>query len=343
MWRIILILLIIAFLSLGVAWLADTPGIVTVDWGSYHLETSLPMLLAIVASTALLFMLIYTLVLTLLYTPRHWAHSRLAGRQMRGIEAMTAAFAALATSDLRQARKQVLRAQQYLPHQPLPLMLAAQLARMEGNDSKARLYTEKMLGNEVTEAMALRHLIENTRNADDHATALTYAEKALALNPKDTGMIATLCELYVKTGNPSRAKHLLEHSLQRRYIDKKFFRQESARILCEEAKQLMEQRRTDAAIIQLKESLSRQPELTEAAVLLAEILIARNESEKAFAILAKSWKYAPHASLRETLVRLGENEQNRKKFISSLQKIAKIHPEHEESELLLRDINNTAG
>ena len=116
MLRLIILLLSITALSLGFAWIADEPGHVSIDWGDYHLESSLLVLLAGVAFFALACMVSYTLLFTLVRTPRMWLRSQLARRQSLGLTALTDAFAAIATQDMRTAKKQIARAQQYIPH-----------------------------------------------------------------------------------------------------------------------------------------------------------------------------------------------------------------------------------
>ena len=258
MLRLFFILLIITGLSLGIAWLADEPGRVVVDWANYHLETSLLVILAAVALLALWFMLIYFVLFALIRSPRYFLRSRLAKRQSLGLTALTEAFAAIATQDITTARRQIARAQQYLPNQPLTLMLSAQAARLEGNESKARLYLEQMLKSGGTEFMALRGFIETAkRNRDDDA-ALGYAEKAIAIKPQDSWLITMLAGLYAKAGRVQEALRLLEQSARKRYISRRDSRRLGANVLYENARALMQQQRFDFAIAVLEDVLRRK-------------------------------------------------------------------------------------
>lgn len=341
--RIILILVVISLCSMAVSWVTDEPGRVIIDWSFYHIETSMATGLTAIALLTLLFVLSYSVIILLLHTPGQWTRSRLAKRQMLGLESITASFAAIAAHDLAVARKKLLRAQQYLPHQPMTMMLAAQIARLEGNESKSRLYIEKMLGHEVTEFIALRNLIENAVNSGDNTLAIEYAEKALTIKPQDNWLITTIAMLYVKTGRHQDAARLLELSLKKRYIDKQFFYRETAHALYETAKQLTEHKRYDSAISHIKESLKKLPYFPEASSLLAEIYLKKADLKSSINTIEKAWKIAPHKSLRLYLLEILEKSDNRKKIIPSVQKIAKIHPEHEESLMLISDINNISS
>ncbi len=343
MLRIIILLIIIACVSLGIAWIADEPGKVVIDWSYYHIETSVLILMAAMAFLALLCLLFYSLLHLVFHTPHSWKKSRMAKRQLLGLESLTETFAALAVQDLSIAHKKLERAQKYLPDQPITMMLAAQLARMEGNEGNAKLYIEKMLGHETTEFIALRNLIENAKNSNDIKTAIDYCKKALALKPNDNWLIATASELYARSGQTNEAYGLLESSYKKRYINRKFFHRETAYLLYENAKLLSERHHYDSAIAQLEQSLRKVPDFTPSHVLLADIYIEKDDIRKAIKIISNAWKIKPEKTLRESLVKALQKSDSKQKYISSVEKIATIHPDHEESRLLLKDIDKCNG
>ena len=342
--RLIFTLLIIALLSLAVTWIADEPGKVMIDWSTYHVETSVLILLAFTACVALFCVLVYSLLSLLFHTPGNWTRLRLAKRQMLGIESITQTFAAIATHDMELAHKKLALARQYLPNQPLPLMLAAQIARLEGDERNAHRYIEQMLGNEVTEFMALSDMVEKAKSGNDIPMAIIHAQKALAIKPQDNWIISSLAALYVKAGRSKDASLLLESSLRNHYINRPFYHRETASLLYEKAKALVEEKRHDSAIAVLEESLRHVPGYVPATSLLAEIHItARNDVKKALKILGNAWKIEPHPSLREVLLKCVETFHNKQKFIPTLWKIAKVNPEHEESKLLVKEIKNVSN
>ncbi len=343
MTRLILILLTITGLSLGIAWVADEPGRVAIDWGNYHIESSLLVLLAAVAIAALWCMIVYHVLFAILRTPRSWLRSRLAKRQALGLEALTAAFAAIATQDIRTARKQIKRAQQHLPHQPLTLMLASQVARLEGNESQSRLYLEQMLKSESTEFMAMRGLIENARRGQDDDTALTHAEKALQLKPQDPWLITTLVGLYARKQRTQDALRLLDIAVRKRAISRQEQRVLIAAALYEHARPLVEQKRWDIALPALHDVLKCKPDFVPASALLAESYIAQGEIPRALKVVSDAWKAAPHPLLTQAMLRCFEFEKMRRKVIRTVNKIARIHPENRESRFLTAAIALKSG
>src|SRR5262249_6826674 len=105
--RLVILLLTLTALSLGLSWIADEPGRVAIDWGNYHIESSLLVILTGVAFFALACMLLYSFIFLLIRTPRMWARSQMMRRQTLGLAALTDAFAAIATHDVRTAKKQI--------------------------------------------------------------------------------------------------------------------------------------------------------------------------------------------------------------------------------------------
>lgn len=340
--RILLFLAIVTCISLGISWMADEPGQVVIDWSNYHIETSVLALVSAVTVLVFTCMMLYSLLHILISTPHNWKRTRRAKHQLLGLESISATFAAIATQDTVTAHKKLKQAQKYLPSQPITLMLSAQLARMEGNESKSRLYIEQMLGNEVTEFMALRSLIEKARNNNFIDEAIAHAKKALAIKPGDNWLIATLAGLYAQAGQSQDAVHLLDTSLKKRYINRKFFLRETAHVLFEDAQRLVLAKRMEAAIDLLERTLGTLPDYREASVLLAQVHMMRDDIAKAVKTISSAWKITPHQELRETLTEVLEKYSGNQKILSSVEKIATIHPEHEETGLLYKAINEKA-
>jgi HemY protein len=334
MLRLCIVLLIITALSLSLAWVADEPGRVIVDWAQYHIETSVLVLVAASAALGASSMAIYGTLRLLLQTPHHWSHKRLAKRQTQGLEALTEAFAAIATQDTAEAKKQIGRAQLLLPHQPLPMMLAAQVARQEGNESQARLYLEKMSKSKATGFLALRGLMENARRAGDDPSAVRYGEEALALKPQDPGLIKALAGLYAKQNRTQHALALLENAWRKRALDKDENRRLSAYALYENAQTLIRHKREDFAIAVLEDVLRKQSDFAPAGALLAATYTKKNETKRALKILQAAWKRMPHPTLSEALIACYEASTDREKVRSKIQKITQAHPDERESRFL---------
>ena len=335
MTRLVLILLTITLFSLGVAWIADEPGRVVIDWNNYHIESSLLVLIAAIAIGALWCMLIYYVLFLFFRSPRSWLRSRLAKRQSLGLEALTSAFAAIAVQDVRSAQKHIRKARQHLPHQPLTLMLASQVARLEGNESKSRLYLEQMLKSESTEFMAMRGLIESARRGQDDDAAIVQAEKAIQVKPGAPWLCTTLAGLYIRKGRTQEALKLLDTAVRKRAITRKTQRTLIAAALYEYAKPLCAQQRFDVAVPALKDSLKCRPDFAPATALLADAHMQQDEPARALKAIASAWKTGPHPMLSQALLKLMNAEQTRKAAHRAGIRMARQHAEHRESRYLL--------
>jgi HemY protein len=338
--RIALLLAVITVLSLGAAWLGDEPGHVAIDWSDYHIETSLLVLLAAVALLSLACVVAYLLFFAIVRSPGGWMRSRAAKRQSLGLTALTEAFTAIATQDIRSAKKQLAKAQHYMPQQPLTLMLAAQTARMEGDESKARLYLERLLATDGGEYMATRSLIENARRNNDPAAAVSYAEKALSLKPSDAWTATTLIALYSKLGRSQQALQLIALSARRRALTKAEARKFNAYVLFESASGLIADGRDDAAVPALVDSLYNLPGFVPSAALLGVTYFTFKEPKLALKAISAAWKKTPHVALTRALLKGWDTgtDSDQKAIIKAARKLAQMHLQHNESQYLLAEM-----
>lgn len=346
--RLIILLLVIMLFSLGIAWLADEPGRVAVDWGVYRLEASVLTMVACIALLALAFVTLYWLVFLLIRSPRLWSQSRLAKRQSLGITALTETFAAIATQDTRGAKRYLKRAESLLPDQPLTLMLASQVARLEGNEPKSQQYLERMSKTGVTEFLSLRGLIENARRAGDFPLALRYAEKAYDIKPQDHWVALTLIGLYADSGRAEEALQHMQRAAKKRAIHADEVRLIRAGLLCVDAKRLAQSQQYDSAIFRLKDALRRNPAFVPATVLLASVYSAKGDASLAFHTVGEGWKRAAHPEIGEEIIRCYDAAKDKKRAKKLVQKMAKRYPESVESQVLMarlaikEDDNNSA-
>ena len=338
--KIILILFLIGALSLGMMQIADEPGKVAIDWSNYHIETSLLFMVAATAFFALLVMIVYALGYMVFSAPARWSHSRSFKRNSLGLSLLTESFAAITAGDMKSAQKKLTQAKKYMPDQPMTLMLAAQIARSEGNEQEARRYIEQMLTNDATEFVALRSLTENAIQADNAALAMHYAEKALKTKPSDNWLIVTLCELYARNGKLQDAIKLLDTSLRKGAISRVIYKRESALLSYRNARDLFTQQRYDRAIEALKSALKKKPDLIEGYALLAEICIAKGDIKNACKVLLNGWKIAPDRALREVFLKALDKYTDKQQYFSYARKMLQLYPEHEETHLLAAEVNS---
>lgn len=335
MTRLLLLLLVIVLLSVGLAWVAEQPGAVAIDWGVYRIETTVLTLAACIALAALLLVIIYWILGLVLRSPRQWSNARLVKRQSLGITALTETFAAIASQDMRSAQRHLKRAEHLLPDQPLTLMLASQVARLEGNEAKSQRYLERMSKASVTEFLSIRGQIENARRAGDVQQAQRLAEKAFDMKSHDHWVALALIGLYAESSRADDALQVLQKAMRKRAIQSDEAHAIRAGLLCVDAKKLTDNQHFDSAIVRLKDALRRNPGFVPATVLLASLYSRKADASLAFHTVGEGWKRQAHPEIGEETIRAYRSAKDKKRAAKIIRKMAKRRPDSLESKVLL--------
>jgi HemY protein len=335
MTRLIILLIVIVGVSLGLSWLADEPGRVAIDWSVYRIETSVLTLIACIALTALLFVILYWFVFSVFRSPKQYAQYKLAKRQSLGITALTETFAAIAAQDVRGAKRYIKRAENMLPDQPLTLMLASQVARLEGNDAKSQQYLERMGKSGVTEFLSLRGLIENARRAGDYTVALQHAEKAYTMKPHDHWLAVTLVGLLSEAGRTDEALVHMKRAARKRAIHADELHTLRAGLLCTDARVLAEKKQWQPALARLKDALRRNKTFVPAIVEMSQVYVNQSDASMALKVAGDGWKRNLHPEIGEQLIRAYEVAKDKKKAAKIIRKLAKLHKDSDEANVML--------
>ena len=99
MYRIILFLVLIALAAAGAAWIADQTGDVTLAWGGWRMQTSLPVFALALGVTIVAGMLGWTILRALWRMPQRVRRSRRERRHARGRHAITHGLLAIGHGD----------------------------------------------------------------------------------------------------------------------------------------------------------------------------------------------------------------------------------------------------
>src|SRR5258707_600471 len=105
MYRIILFLVLIALAAAGAAWIADQTGDVTLSWGSWRVQTSLPVFVLTLGVAIVAGMLAWTMLRALWRMPERIRRGRRERRHARGRHAITHGLLAIGHGDSTAARR----------------------------------------------------------------------------------------------------------------------------------------------------------------------------------------------------------------------------------------------
>jgi HemY protein len=310
--RMIIWFVVLAVLAAVVAWLADRPGEIVVNWLGYRIETSLAVaLLALVAVLAVLW-LVWSLLRRLLHIPGAVSDYFYYRRRRRGHEALSRGIVAVAARDRDAAGRHADRAVRLLPRDPLARLLEAQSAQLRGDHQRVERVFADMLADPETEVVALRGLFIRARQGGNEAKAREFAERAYRRQPGlDWASDAVLKTQAAQRDWPA-VLSVLESQRRSRLLDDDTARRKRAVVLTAQALEA-EAADADAALDLAGKALKLDPGLVPAAVLAARINFARGSLKRGLKVIEKAWAINHHPDLAEAYAhaRPGESARDR--------------------------------
>ncbi len=310
--RLILFLLFVVAAATGLAWLADRPGNLVVNWEGYEIETSV--FRAVVLLSALLGAVLFawSLVRQVWRSPAAVGQFMARRRQQRGLEALSSGMIAIGAGDRGSATRYAVQARKALPNEPLTHLLRAQAAQLAGDGATSRRIFEAMLASPDTEQLGLRGLyLEAIREGETEA-ARQFAERAIALNPKLDWAVEQLFELQCKARDWSGALDTVAVARKQGHIERSTADRRRAVLLAAQAIE-KEDGDPERALNLAIEAHGLAPDLVPAAALAGRMLASRGNTPRATKILQKTWARSPHPDLATAYAyaRLGDSPRDR--------------------------------
>ena len=317
--RVLFFILCIVAAALGLAWLADRPGAITVEWLGYQVETSAFVgALAIIALVAVL-ILLWSVVRYLLTRPAAIAAYTKERRKQQGLDALSRGLLAIGVGDRTQAQRYAGIARRNLPDEPLTALLRAQAAQLKGDRAAARRAFEAMLDRPETELLGVRGLFLEASRRNDIDAARGLAQRAVKGDPKLGWGVNALFDLQAREGDFDGALDTLAIGRHNGHFDADTGTRRRAVLLTAEAREL-EASNSDKALALASEALRLAPSLVPAAEIAGRILAARGEARQASRLISRTWKLSPHPDLAlvYAFVKPGESPRERLKRIKHL-------------------------
>ncbi|MGH6735368.1 MAG: heme biosynthesis HemY N-terminal domain-containing protein [Methyloceanibacter sp.] len=294
--RILLFVFVVVAAALGLAWLADRPGTITVEWLGYQVVTSAFVgTLAVIALVALLLLAVW-LARYLWTRPAVVAAYVRERRRQQGYDALSRGLLAIGVGDRALAQRYAGIAGRNLPREPLTALLRAQAAQLKGDRAAARRAFEGMLDRPETQLLGVRGLFLEAQRGDDTDAARTLAEQAVKRDPKLAWGVNALFDLQARAGDWEGALETLAIARLNGHVDPDTANRRRAVLLTAEAHEV-EAFKPDKALALANEALRLAPALIPAAEIAARVLASKGEARAASRLVAKTWKLAPHPDL----------------------------------------------
>ena len=336
-------LVIQAGLAIAAAlFLVENPGAVSIEWLGYQAQTDMGVLVLLALAIMVIAALFYRLWRAILGAPGSIARNRNQNRRMKGYQALTQGMVAVAAGDADTAARLSRKADTLLDEPPLTMLLAAQAAQLNGDDSAAARYFERMLERTETEFLALRGLLNQAMRDDDPVRALDLAQRARAIRPMTPWVIRTCLELEVRMRRWVEAQDSLMAAQRSGLVDADAARRQKATILIERSREAEAAENYDAAQSLAHQAVALVPDLVPAVVREARMLERNERLRQASKLIEKSWPRTPHRDLAEIYLDL-ERDDDPLARLRRAERLFALAPDDPESQLLLARSQMNAG
>jgi HemY protein len=317
--RVFFFILCVIGAALGLAWLADRPGTINVEWLGYQIETSALVGVLAIAALVVILLLLWSALRYLMTRPAAIDAYRKERRKQQGYDALSRGLLAIGVGDRTQAQRYAGIARRNLPNEPLTALLRAQAAQLKGDKAAARRSFEAMLDRPETELLGVRGLFLEAKRSNDMEAARSLAERAVKRDPKLAWGVNALFDLQAREGDFNGALDTLAVGRQNGHFDAETGTRRRAVLLTAEAREL-ESTNPDKALVLANEALRLAPSLVPAAEVAGRILAARGETRQASRLVSRTWKLSPHPDLALVYAHAkpGESPRDRLKRVKYL-------------------------
>ena len=331
--RVAIFFVVLGLIALGVHWVADRPGTVSVTWVGWHIETSVMVVKAALLLVIAASIFLWSLLVMLWRAPGRTGEAMRRKRDERGRKAIMRGLIAVGAGDARAAQRFVGDVDKLAPNDPLALLLSAQSAQLAGDRAAAERTFRAMTQHEPTKLLGLRGLFIEAQRRDDIANARRYAEEAAKIAPSLPWAGQAVLQIRCASGDFAGALDMLERNRSAGTLDRDTFKRQRAVLLTAQALSLEDSDR-DTAKASVYEAVKLAPELVPAAALAARFLAENGELRKATKVIERAWKATPHPDLAEAYVylRYGDSALDR---LSRARKLAALTPDNIEGALAL--------
>jgi len=306
--RLISILLGAALIALAVAWIANRQGELIYVIDGYQLRTSAGAAIGIAIVFAALIAFLTRVTAVVLSGPGAFGRWFALRRTRRGNEALARGLVAAAAGDAFEARKLAKKAQALIGSPPLSLLLTAQAAQLDGDETGQDEAYQAMLTHPETEFLALRGLFMKAMRHNDSDEAMHLAERAHTLRPRAAWAANALFDLKSARHEWSDAKEVLQNAERAGILDSAIARRRRAVLLAAEALDAEGRSESERALKLALDALELSPALAPAASLAARKLAATGRAWRAQDIIEAAWAQTPHPDLAAAYAAIKPNE-----------------------------------
>lgn len=330
MLRLLLFIVVLLIAGIALSSIADMPGIVAIEWMGWYVETSIFALMVVIGALFIALFALFRLLDTILGFPRRFRRTRKLENYERGLSVLTEALAAMAVSDLATAKKLNRRAEKLLASPPVTHLLAAQLARLEGDSEETTAHLKPLLKHKETRFLAVRGLLEQARKSGEVDKAIAYAEEAGHIRPDSSFAAIALIDLYTRQKRWQQVQGIIRRAKKHHALTSEEAKRYLALVDYQHGLMLYENEDYEVALRYAKSAHKSLPGMVPASLLLARCYSKLGQKRPIPQVLGRTWKIAAHPSLALLLKKLLMDETPAKR-LKRIESLASYNPDDIES------------
>jgi len=328
--RVLGMLAVVALVAAGAVYLADRPGSVAIEWNGFSAHPTVPKLMLAMLVLFLALAALWWLLRLLIGTPGGLLRRRRERRRRAGYRALTQGMVAVAAGDAEEARRFARKAEALLAEPPLTLLLQAQSAQLDGDETAAHDYFVAMLERPETEFLGVRGLFMQALRGGDEMGALPLAERAHRLKPKAPWALRQLAELQARAGQWQAAEKTLGHAVKRKALPHPDGKRFEAALLLERSRAAASAGDARGAMALAARAQETDLDFAPAATWRATLLRDAGRKRRAARAIEAAWRRAPEPALAAVYRTLAP-DQSAMAVLKGMQKLAVANLDHLES------------
>ena len=275
-------------------WVANRPGVIDIHWQGYDIRADVSLAMLAAFAFIVILLAVHRVLWTLFSLPGVWRRYRAHMMQQRGYRSLTLGMTAVAAGDAKLASYHAHRAIHLLPQdEGLPVFLAAQAARLNGDGKGATAFFEKLLHNKDTAFLGLRGMLQAILEDDNAGGAAALTERALKLYPKHPFVLRMVYDMALRQRHWDQAQTLLKKIENAKGMEPVKIKAERIALLL----QMAQEENGSAALPLLRRAYNLDSGFVPSAQRLARYYLDNKKRRAAVSVLEKTWKESPHTDL----------------------------------------------
>jgi HemY protein len=288
--RIFIALLLLAGLFLGITWISERDGLITILWLDYKIDASLFLFIGLMSFLLLLLALLYNTFRFILCSPRKFYQLMQSRKKQFNLFRVIEGYRALTYGHVVKA-KQLLENITDIPelqsHKSLTWFLKYQLAK--GNVAEEERYLKELLSFKDTENLALKELVALKSAEHQYHEARGFAKQALANLKDQTWPLLALAELEQKLGQFSAASNYTTQARKKRLLSEADASRSLANLYYQLALEFLQNNEGGLALKHLQLACDEDPTFVIPHLKLATVLVEQGNQIPALKWLEKCW------------------------------------------------------